>query len=114
MNRDFEKYPDDENGNVLWRMAEGGDNLDKAREVDFATVFPDEEAALKFAIYLLRNDQKVSLTRFEENTEMQWQVFAHPRMVPSHDNISKYEALMGDTAARLGGRNDGWGCFGQD
>ena len=36
MQRDYVQYPDDENGDVLWRMLEDGDNLATPREVDFS------------------------------------------------------------------------------
>jgi len=55
MNRDDVQCPDDENGDVLWRMRLDGDNLDKRREIDFSVIFPSEEATPKFAEHLLRN-----------------------------------------------------------
>lgn len=114
MERDFTKFPDDENGDVLWDMANDGDNLSVPREVDFSVVFPTEEAALKFAVHLLRNDQKVSFSAYEENEEMPWQVQAHPVMEPTHENISGYEAQLGEDATQFGGRNDGWGSIQQE
>jgi hypothetical protein len=49
MKRDYTKFPDDENGDVLWQMLEDGDNLSKPGEIDFSVIFPTEEAALRFA-----------------------------------------------------------------
>jgi nicotinamidase-related amidase len=112
--RDYEAFPDDENGDILWNMALSGDNLDIPREVDFSVIFPTEEAAIKFALHLLRNDQKVSFASYEEHDELPWQVQAHPVMEPTHENISGYEAELARDATPLGGRNDGWGCFAQD
>jgi len=103
-------FPDDENGDVLRQMAEQGDNLEIPREIDFSVIFPTEEAALKFAVVLLRNGQKVSFSEYEEHDELPWQVQAHAYMVPSHDNISGYEGLLGEEAAPFAGQNDGWGC----
>ena len=114
MTRDYDRFPDDDNGDVLWRMHEAGDNLAKARAVDFSVVFPTEEAALQFAVHLLRNNQKVSFSSYEENEEMPWQVQAHPMMTPTHENIGRYEQLLGDDAAEFGGRNDGWGSMRQE
>lgn len=103
-------FPDDENGQVLRQMAEQGDELAVPREIDFAVIFPTEDAALQFAVRLLRSGQKVSFSAYEEHDELPWQVLAHPYMVPTHDNISGYEGLLETEAAPLGGRNDGWGC----
>lgn len=106
-------FPDDENGQVLQYMAEQGDNLSIPREIDFAVVFPTEEAALKFAVILLRKGQKVSFSEYEEGEDMPWQVLAHPFMEPSYENISGYEDALAEDADELGGENDGWGCVAQ-
>lgn len=107
-------FPDDENGDVLRQMAEQGDDLSVAREIDFSVIFPTEEAALQFAVLLLRNGQKVSFSEYEEDEERPWEVQAHPFMVPTHDNISGYESLLASEAESLGGLNDGWGCVVQE
>lgn len=103
-------FPDDDNGDVLRQMAEQGDDLSVPREIDFSVIFPTEDAALKFAILLLRNGQKVSFSEYDENEDLPWEVQAHPFMVPTHDNISGYESLLAAEAEPLGGQNDGWGC----
>lgn len=112
--RDFNQFPDDDNGDVLWNMHSDGDNLSKPREVDFSVIFPTEEAALKFAVHMLRNEQKVSFSAYEGNEELPWQVELHPVMEPNHENISHYEELLAKDAAAYGGRNDGWGAMQQD
>lgn len=114
MTRDYQQYPDDENGDVLLRMAEDGDNLATAREIDFSVIFPNEEAALGFATHLLRNGQKVSMSAHEGNSDLPWEVTAHPVMVPTHAHVTGYENQLGTDAEPFGGRNDGWGCFAQD
>ena len=107
------KFPDDENGEVLRRMAEQGDDLSVPREIDFAVIFPTEDAALRFALVLLKSGQKVSFSEYDEHDELPWQVLAHPLMEPTYENISGYEGLLANEAAPLGGRNDGWGCESQ-
>jgi hypothetical protein len=114
MKRDYAQFPDDENGDVLWRMRDHGDNLAKPREIDFSVIFPTEEAALRFAVHLLRNDQKVSFSEYEEHDELPWQVQVHPFMEPTHENITAFENQLGEDAAEFGGRNDGWGSMAQD
>ena len=114
MSRNYKQFPDDENGDILFNMAQDGDNLSKEREVDFSVIFPTEDAAIKFAVHLLRNEQKVSFSPYEEHDELPWQVQAHPVMIPTHENISGYESQLAEDSAVFGGRNDGWGCFAQD
>jgi hypothetical protein len=45
MERDFDKFPDDENGDILWDIHSRGNDLTERREVDFSVIFPTEEAA---------------------------------------------------------------------
>ena len=103
-------FSSDENADVLRQMAEQGDDLSLPREIDFSVIFPTEEAALQFAVLLLRNGQKVSFSPYEEHDELPWQVQAHPFMLPTHENISGYEELLATEAAPFGGQGDGWGC----
>jgi hypothetical protein len=113
MTRDFTTFPDDENGDVLWRMKGKGDDLSKRRQIDLSVVFPTEDAAMAFAVRLLRDGQTVSFGPYEGNNDLPWEVTAHPVILPTHANISDYESKLASSAEELGGRNDGWGCFQQ-
>ena len=42
-------HPNDDNGDVLRRLEEQGDDLTEARNIDFSVVFPVEGAAERFA-----------------------------------------------------------------
>lgn len=114
MTRDYVLFPDDHNGNVLWKMKEAGDNLSAPREVDFAVIFASEQQALDFARRLLRYGQKVSCGQHAGVEGFPWQVRAHPVMVLSYEHVSGYERQLGKDASALGGRNDGWGCYGRE
>jgi hypothetical protein len=114
MTRDPARFPHDDNGDVLWRMAQHGDQLEKPRQFDFAVIFPTEQDALGFAVHLLKQGQKVSFSEYEEGEDMPWQVEVHPFFVPTHLSITQYEALLAADAANFNGRNDGWGCMQQD
>lgn len=109
MDRDETRFPQDENGEVLWRIAQQGVDLSEEREIDFAVIFPSREAALKFAVFALQTEAKVSFSPYEENEEFPWQVYVHPVMEPTHADISEFEAFLGARAEQLGGKNDGWG-----
>lgn len=39
MTRDYQQFPDDENGDVLWQMYEDGNDLSDLHEVEFSIVF---------------------------------------------------------------------------
>ncbi|HBS63901.1 MULTISPECIES: ribonuclease E inhibitor RraB [Stenotrophomonas] len=113
MTRDVALYPEDENGDVLWNMLQDGDDLTIPREVDFALIFPTEDVAIAFAVHLLRNEQKVSFSAYEENEDFPWQVVVHPLMIPTYQNIAGFEGLLVSEAVSYSGKVDGWGCMSQ-
>lgn len=103
-------FPDDENGAMLRQMVADGDDLSVPREIAFTVIFPTEDAALKFAVALLKHGQRVSFAEGGDPGELFWLVQTHPYMVPSHENISGYEDLLVSEADALGGRFIAWGC----
>jgi hypothetical protein len=108
MVRDPSLYPHDENGDVLWNIAQSGDDLSFRREIDFAVVFPTEDAALTFGAMVLKDHLKVQVSSDQRNREFPWQVYVYPNMEPTHENITSFESMIGARAAEVGGRNDGW------
>jgi Protein of unknown function (DUF1260). len=108
MERDVTRFPNDENGDVLWRIAQRGADLTEEREIDFAVVFPTREAALEFGVFALQTEAKVSFSAYEDE-EFPWQIYVHAVMEPTHSDISEFEAFLGARAEQLGGRSDGWG-----
>ena len=109
MQRDASKFPDDENGDVLWRIFQEGGNLIGEREIDFSVVFPTKEAALRFGVFALQTEAKVSFSPYEENESFPWEISVHPIMDPTHSNISEFESFLSERAVQLGGKTDGWG-----
>ena len=67
MTRDYEQFPDDDNGNVLWQMHEDGDDLTETHEIEYSIAFTTQEQAEKCALYLLAEEQKISLFQDEES-----------------------------------------------
>ena len=55
-------FPDDDNGDVLRRMFEGGDSLKQARDIDFAHRFVHGRAAETFAALASKSVFKRSKT----------------------------------------------------
>lgn len=70
MTRDYEQFPDDDNGNVLWQMAEDGDDLTELHEIEFSIAFQDQKNAEQCALYLLYQEQKVSLFKMTLLSQM--------------------------------------------
>jgi Regulator of ribonuclease activity B len=104
-------HPDDDNGDVLRRMESNGDDLSRARNLDFVVVFPDQASAEIFASTFRQLGHAVSIDFAETVKELPWDVTVVNHMVPSHQDITEFESLLQDETTSRGGRNDGWGCL---
>ena len=107
----IEDIPDDENGDVLRQMRLDGDDLAKARDIDFTVVFPGERQALGFAAQFRKAGNDVAAHRSDVVPELPWDVVVSRFMVPNHAAITSFETELQVAAEPHGGRNDGWGCF---
>jgi regulator of ribonuclease activity B len=113
MKRDPENYPDDVNGDALWKMQQNGDDLSKPREIEFTVIFATEDDALEFGETLLVNRQKVLLSDNEENKEYPFEIIVYVYMEATYDEITGYEELLEMHATKFNGLGDGWGCLEQ-
>ncbi len=107
------EFPNDENGDVLRRMQEGGDDLTKCRDIDFSCVFPSQSSAGQFADHFRRAGLKVGVEEGNVEQGLFWDVTVTRYMLPTHAGIAEVEENLAEVAAPLGGRNDGWGCIRQ-
>lgn len=62
-------FPNDANGNVLRRMQAAGDDLTRARNIDFTVVFPDGDVAERFANHFRGQGYTVSVEFAETDAE---------------------------------------------
>jgi hypothetical protein len=109
MTREISAFPDDENGDVLRRMLEDGDDLSKPRIVDFCFAFTDRSKAVEFTTKVDERDLEVCISFYEERAG--WQVIVKRYMVPTHEDITKLEHSLTNRAKSVGGEADGWGCM---
>jgi hypothetical protein len=108
------QFPEDANGDTLWRMQCAGDDLSKPREIEFFAVFPSEKLAIDFGCHLLRKKQKVQLLPPEDGAEKPaWTIKVCAVMSPIHANITRYENAVVADAKRFRGHGEGWGCLQQ-
>lgn len=110
MTRDFEKFPEDDNGNLLWQMHEDGDDLDEIHELEFSMYFKTQELAEKCAISLLLEEQKISLYLDEEVHPNEWVITIYVNLFPEYEDIVDLEQWFTKTAEQFDGEYDGWGC----
>lgn len=114
MSRDYQQFPDDDNGNVLWQMAEDGNDLSVPYEVEYSIIFETQAQAEQCALYLLHQEQKVSLFEEEESESRYWVVSAYVEMIPQHEDIVDLEQWFVHVASQYNGEYDGWGCIAYD
>ena len=101
--------PEEENADVLRRMKEDGDDLTKARTIDFHHLFTSEEDAAAFE-ETVRN-QGFQADRDYWSESHAWLTTVHIRMVPTLDEITARESELNEIAREFDGEPDGWGCM---
>lgn len=111
MTRNYELYPDDDNGNVLWQMHTDGDDLTEPHEIEYSIAFKSEEQADQCALYLLKEEQKISLFEDTEGESSEWIITIYVYMEPEHSDIVDLEEWFTKIAEQHGGEYDGWGCM---
>lgn len=111
--RDPALFPDDENGDVILRMALHGDRIWRARPMDFAVLLPDEAAADAFAAALPPGAEAESWPAEDPEDGLTWEVNVVREMVPSHAAITLFESALDVLASAHGGTTDGWGSMSQ-
>jgi hypothetical protein len=111
MKRNISLFPEDNLGDALWQMLLAGDCLTQPREVEFSTLFSTDVLALKFGQLLLENNQKLSFTPYQEDSEYPWEITAYPEIAPNYENISAYQNLLEASAKPFNGKYDGWYCL---
>ena len=108
-----DEFPNDANGDVLRRMKAEGDNLAKARDMDFQVVFADQTKAESFAAVFRQQNLRAEVKRSNVAKGLPWDVRVVKHMLPTHAGITAFEDELQAVADRFGGRNDGWGSFNQ-
>lgn len=111
MDRVFEQFPANDNGEVLWRLVQAGDDLSVRRDVEFVLDFDSEQAALDCGAFLFKNEYKVQLSPpLEDNPNSPWSVEVVPYMAPNYKDVSELEEYLKRVADHFGGKTSGWGC----
>lgn len=111
MIRDEVLFPHDENGNTLWHMYQEGADLNVIYEIEFSILFEDEQHTRHCALYLLQEEQKITLSEYEnDEQELEWQIKIYVSMLPIYTEIIDLEAWFSKIAAQFRGQYEGWGC----
>lgn len=113
MTRNYELFPDDDNGNLLWQMFEDGSDLNEPYEVEFSMVFEQQQQADQCALHLLHQEQKISLYQEDQSDEQSqlWVLNVHINMILLHGDLVDLETWLSAIAQQFNGQYDGWGCM---
>lgn len=95
------EFPDDENGDVLRRMLANGDDLSRARTINFEHVFSSKSDALSFLTETCGEDITVSMSQIAQDGRWNVQVSTH--MLPTHSGITDVETRFDSVARTFGG-----------
>jgi regulator of ribonuclease activity B len=102
----------DDNAEVLRRMADAGDDLEKARPMDFSHIFATQAGAIAFA---RRADVEgfEAVVRPYDKPGFTFDVTVTTKVgvIPTCELVTSIEQRLGVIAAQYDGRSDGWGCF---
>lgn len=109
--RDYTQFPKDDNGDVLWQMHQDGDDLTEAHEIEYSIAFSSKEKAEQCALFLLQEEQKISLFEDEESDVTEWIITVYVYMEPEYSDIVDLEEWFTKIANDHGGEYDGWGCM---
>ena len=108
MERDLAKFPQDDNGDVLWTLANKGFDLTGDAEIRFALLFPKFDDALRFGVFLLRQEYRVKVNEIDDRPGLLGEVLVDIYLDINHKDISDSEKWLAEQSAPLGGKNDGW------
>lgn len=111
MSRDLDQFPNDDNGDVLWQMFQDGDDLSEPHEIEYSIAFSSKEKAEKCALFLLQEEQKISLFIDEESESAEWIITIYVYMEPEYSDIVDLEEWFTKIANDYDGEYDGWGCM---
>ena len=109
--RNEELYPDNINGDTLYRIVRDGDRPWISRDVNFSVVFPDEKVADRFLMEFNPEGVRFEKSPYDGAEGFTFQITLTRCMCPTYSNITAYEEEIATLARELGGRNDGWGFF---
>jgi regulator of RNase E activity RraB len=104
-------FPDDADGGALRRIANDGSDMSKPMFVNFQVAVPDEAAAKTLAEVAWKLGYRVGIYASPE-CGMPWTCECSTRMLATHDGVLAVQRELGEIGARVGGRPDGWGTFG--
>ena len=104
-----EKFPNDEDGQVLKMLYKQGVDFTEPQDVDFFIAVPDKksgEAVLKS----LRDDGLICELEQDDETE-EWTCYCFTKMLLNYEDIIDIQKRLNGLIKPYGGQTDGWGVM---
>lgn len=95
---------------MLRRMKDDGDDLTKARDIEFNHLFDCEADAIAFE-NAVRGEGYSNIDHDFWHEVAAWLTSVRLRMVPDLDGITATELALNEIAKDFDGKPDGWGCM---
>ena len=95
-------HPNDASGDALRRLESDGDDLSRARDIDFTVVFPNDFTAEEFAGHFRKTGYKATIRFSQVEKSHPWDVVVVKHMIPSHSGITDVERELQEFADTLG------------
>jgi hypothetical protein len=108
MERNIATFPTDDNGDVLWVAHQHGILIGEEYVVQYALIFPEQNDALKFGLFMLRLGYWVKVNELEDKPGYAAEVLLKMILDITHNDITGAENWLADQSASLNGKNDGW------
>lgn len=103
-------FPNDETGNVLAEMHQAGVDLTKPIVITYFQLFEEKRNAKAMYDHLLETDMKLTISLHPDQTPNVWDLDCSLTMIPTYENVNKFEEIFEKTARKFDGYNDGWGA----
>ncbi len=111
-------YPNDEDGQVLARIAASGMDLSVPTTIEFAIASNDESSSNAIADAFSSSGFKSEVyydegePDYDDNDDPEfgpsWSVYVLVHCVPSNENVVATQAKLDSIAQKFGGKVDGW------
>lgn len=108
------QFPDDENGDVLRRMAESGFDFSIPHDVEFFAVFRTEREADVVARQFVADragGERIVAIETQPAEKGGMELMLVKSMLVTHENVSAFEARLAERVSQHDGYMDGWGVL---
>lgn len=106
MNLSLEKFPKDEDGQVLKMLYKEGVDFNKSQNVDFFVAIPDKKSGE--AVLKALSDDGFNCELEEDDETKDWTCYCFVNMLLVHKDIVNIQKRLDEISQPYDGYSDGW------